>query len=896
MTSRDSDHAMPDAHNGDDAATRPTPSKPASDRQIGPYHLLESLGEGGMGEVYLAEQKTPIKRRVALKLIKLGMDSKAVIARFEAERQALAIMDHPAVAKVFGAGTTPQGGPYFVMEYVKGVPITEYCDRHRLTTRERLDLFREVCAGVQHAHQKAIIHRDLKPSNVLVTEQDGKRLPKIIDFGVAKATAQKLTEKTLFTELGILIGTPEYMSPEQADLTGEDVDTRTDVYSLGVMLYELLSGVLPFDPRELRQAGIEGIRRKIREEEPKRPSTRISTLGEASTESAKRRGVTLPTLQRQLRGDLDWIVMKALEKDRVRRYGSPSEIAADIGRYLAEEPVLASPPSAMYRAKKFSRRHRFGVTAAVVGVLALIGFGAAMGLQANRIASQRDRAEQALADLESVAEFQAEMLLGMDTQGVGKRLLADLGERMAAVRRSQGQSEAEVAAAVAAFEESLEGLNATDVALRLIDEEILARALDTVEDQFADQPLVDARLRRTIGRTYWALGLYDQAEPALEAATATWKRELGTDNMETLHSMNILAILYINQGRYAEAEKLQIETIEGQKRVLGADDPQTLASMNNLANLYSDLGRYAESEVLAVAALEAHKRVRGPEDKRTLSYMNNLAGLYTDTGRYDEAEPLLVEALEIQKRVLGADHPETLASINNLANLYSWQGRNAEAESLYVETLEIARRIYGAEHPATLGFMNNLARQYAGEGRFAEAEPLYVEALEAQERILGADHVATLRSVSNLAVLYHQQGRLAEAESLYVESLEIQRQVLGTDHPVTLGSMNNLAFLCSGKGRFAEAEALHLEIFESHTRMLGPDHPGTLGSLYNLVCNSALRGDKAKAMDRLGELVDAGYGEWEWMSKDTDLEILHGPAFDVLIERARRNATAEPVD
>jgi non-specific serine/threonine protein kinase/serine/threonine-protein kinase len=298
-----------------------------------------------MGEVWLAEQTEPVTRRVALKVIKQGMDTKQVVARFEAERQALAMMDHPAVAKVFDAGATPEGRPYFAMEYVKGVPITTHCDRHRLSNAERLKLFMQVCEGVQHAHQKAIIHRDLKPSNVLVSIQDGKAVPKIIDFGVAKATAQRLTEKTVFTQLGVLIGTPEYMSPEQAEMTEQDVDTRTDVYSLGVMLYELLVGALPFDPKELRSGGYDGIRRKIREEDPPRPSTRLSTLGDRSAESAKCRQVDLPSLQRQLRGDLDWITMKALEKDRTRRYGSPMELAADVERHLEHRPVLASPPS-----------------------------------------------------------------------------------------------------------------------------------------------------------------------------------------------------------------------------------------------------------------------------------------------------------------------------------------------------------------------------------------------------------------------------------------------------------------------------------------------------------------------------------------------------------------------
>jgi non-specific serine/threonine protein kinase/serine/threonine-protein kinase len=373
--------------------------------QIGPYRLLQLLGEGGMGEVWLAEQKSPIHRTVALKLIKAGMDTKAVVARFESERQALALMDHPSIARVFDAGSTSEGRPYFVMEYVPGLPITEYCDKHRLTIKERLELFVQVCDGVQHAHQKAIIHRDLKPSNVLVVEQDNKPVPKIIDFGLAKATAQRLTDKTMFTELGVMMGTPEYMSPEQADQREQNIDTRTDVYSLGVILYQLLVGVTPFDAKALRAAGLETILRAIREQEPPKPSTRIRSLGPASAESAEKRKEEPRSFARHLQGELDWITMKALEKDRTRRYGSPAELGADIERHLRNDPVLAHPPSAGYRASKFVRRHRFGVAAAAAAVVLLIGFAAAMAVQARRIAIERDRANRQAEAAQRVAEF-----------------------------------------------------------------------------------------------------------------------------------------------------------------------------------------------------------------------------------------------------------------------------------------------------------------------------------------------------------------------------------------------------------------------------------------------------------------------------------------------------------
>jgi eukaryotic-like serine/threonine-protein kinase len=332
---------------------------PAPSRAIGPYHLLECIGEGGMGEVWLAEQKYPVRRRVALKLIKQGMNTHEIVARFESERQALALMDHPAIAKVFEAGSTPEGLPYFVMEYIAGVPVTDYCDKHRFTMHDRLELFMQVCEGVQHAHQKAIIYRDLKPSNILITQVDGRPVPKIIDFGVAKATSQRLTAETMFTRVGALIGTPEYMSPEQADSGGEDIDTRTDVYSLGVVLYELLVGVLPLDLTEIRNLAFHEVLRRIREDDAPRPSTKLRSSAAHSSITARNRRTEAADLGKQLKGDLDSIALKALEKERSRRYDSASDFAADIHRYLQNQPVKAVSPSLAYRSRKFIRRHRW---------------------------------------------------------------------------------------------------------------------------------------------------------------------------------------------------------------------------------------------------------------------------------------------------------------------------------------------------------------------------------------------------------------------------------------------------------------------------------------------------------------------------------------------------------
>ena len=368
----------------DTLETQPLAEPAAAGTVIGSYQLLQLIGEGGMGEVWLAEQKQPVRRRVAIKLIKVGMDTREVVRRFESERQALALMDHPAIAKVFDAGSTPEGRPYFVMEYVAGMPITAYCDKHKLTMRQRMELFILVCEGVQHAHQKAIIHRDLKPSNILVTEIDGRAMPRIIDFGVAKATSQQLNAGTMYTRVGAVIGTLGYMSPEQADSAGEDIDTRTDVYSLGVVLYELLVGALPLDFKKL---AYDEILRHLREDDVPRPSTKLRTQGESSALTAKNRSIEVPALERQLRGDPDAITLKALEKDRQRRYNTPSELAADIGRYLRNEPVLAHVPSVAYRARKYVRRHRLGVAVAGAAMLLLVGFAVTQAVELRRISA-----------------------------------------------------------------------------------------------------------------------------------------------------------------------------------------------------------------------------------------------------------------------------------------------------------------------------------------------------------------------------------------------------------------------------------------------------------------------------------------------------------------------------
>jgi eukaryotic-like serine/threonine-protein kinase len=593
--------------------------------QIGRYRLLQKIGEGGMGEVWLAEQKEPLRRRVALKLVKAGMNTREVIARFESERQALALMDHPAIAKVFDAGSTPDGAPYFVMEYVAGVPITTYCDNHRLSTRERLELFMHVCEGVQHAHQKAILHRDLKPSNILVTEVDGHAAPKIIDFGVAKALSKKLTADTMFTRVGALIGTPEYMSPEQAISSNEDIDTRTDVYSLGVIFYELLAGAPPID---LRKVAFEEFLRRLREDEPQKPSTKISAEDPATSSEVARKRHTEPlALAKQIRGDLDSIALKALEKDRSRRYGSPSDFAADIARYLKNEPVVAVPPSAAYRARKFARRYRGPLVTTCAFALVLIAAAIVSIRQ-----SIRANNEAAVA------------------QAVNNFLQNDLLAQASAANQSGPATKPD-----------------PDLKVRTA----LDRAAARITGKFDHQPEVEAAIRETIGETYMDLGLYREAKSQLERARDLHIRATGADNPTTLKTVNRLGRVALLQGEYPQGEILLAQNLEIQRRVLGAEHRDTLASMNSLANIYRLQGKYSEAEALYGQTLETERRVLGREHPETLSTVNGLAVVYESQGKYAQAETLYAQNLEIQRRVLGPEHPNTLGSMNNLADVYT---------------------------------------------------------------------------------------------------------------------------------------------------------------------------------------------------------------------------------
>jgi serine/threonine protein kinase/Flp pilus assembly protein TadD len=796
------------------------PSAKEIGRKIGPYKLLSVLGEGGFGMVYLAEQYEPVRRRVALKVIKPGMDTKQVIARFEAERQALALLDHPNIAHVFDAGTTEADRPYFALELVKGLPITEHCDQHKLDIEERLELFQQVCDAVQHAHQKGIIHRDLKPSNILVQTSGGKPVPMIIDFGVAKAINQPLTERTLFTEQGQFVGTPEYMSPEQAGITIEDIDTRSDIYSLGIVLYELLTGTLPFTREELKQASLAEILRTIREVDPPHPSTRLSSLGDKANKIAERRCIELATLTKRLHKELEWIPLKAMRKEPDQRYQTASEFAQDVRNYLKGDPLLAGPESATYRLKKAIKRNRAlltGIAAVLVVLLAGIVVSTIFAIGQAR------------------ARTKAEIL----------RVQAERAREKEAVARVEAERHAKISEAVVDFLKN-DLLASVDPEKALGREvtvrEVLDAASEHIEGKFKDEPLVEASIHNTLGVTYRKLGKYKAAGPHLERALEICREQLDEEDASTLTSMNSLAVLYVSQGRYDKAETLYVKALEVRRRVLGEEHPDTLRSMHNLAVLYSEQGRYDEAEPLCVKTLEGHRRVFGEEHPYVLKSMNSLAVLYSEQGRYDEAEPLYVKTLEVSRRVVGEEHPDTLLSRNNLAWLYVSQGRYDKAEPLYVKALEVRRRVLGEEHPDTLLSMFNLAMLYNEQGHYDKAEPLLVKALEGHRRVLGEEHPYVLRSMSGLGLVYYAQGRYVEVEALLLKVLEINRRVLGEEHPDTLTSMNNLGSLYCEQARYNKAEPLLVKGLEGHRRVLGEEHPKTLTFMNNLASLYSKRG------------------------------------------------------
>src|SRR5208283_1877204 len=693
-----------------------------------------------------------------------GLYDSHVIQRFESERQSLALMNHPAIAKIFDAGSTPDGQPYFVMEYVNGPSITRYCDNKKLKIRERLELFIKVCEAVQHAHQKAIIHRDLKPSNVLVEEVDGKPVPRIIDFGIAKAvSSQPGAEQTLFTQMGALVGTPGFISPEQADPSVLDVDTRADVYSLGVILYVLLTGRLPFDPDEWKKRPIDEVLRQLRQEDPPSPSAKLSGEKRAAIDSTEKRSGNQRQLVSILRGDLDWITMKTLEKDRTRRYGTPSELAADIKRYLENRPVVARPASAGYRLKKYVQRHRLGVATASGAVALLVAFAITEGVQLRRLTRERDRANR-------ITEFMTNMF------------------KVAEPSEARGNA----------------------VTAR----EILDKASKDIGAGLAREPELQAQMMAVMGTVYDNLGLYPQAESLTAKAVEIRRHVLGPKHPNTLEAEEDLGWELFREGRHTDAEKLLRQLIDDSRRVLGPTNPTTVRGMEALGKTLTEEGRYPEAEKLERESLDIEMRTLGPEHPATSRAIENLADILTDEGQFAESEKLHRQALDIYRRIQGPEHPATLISMHNLAVVLSAEGRPAEAEKLYREELDIDRRILGLGHPDTAHAMNDLANVLSDEGRYEEAERLNREALEIRRRVFGPDHAITASSVYNLACIAAVTGRREEALSLLGQAVDhgLGRELdLGMDKDTDLKSLQGdprfAALVAHAKERAAAQES-----------------------------------------------------------------------------------------
>jgi eukaryotic-like serine/threonine-protein kinase len=759
---------------------------PGPGDRVGPYRLEEEIGHGGMGAVYRAvRDDDEYHQRVAVKLLRGGVWSGELLARFRAERQILARLEHPSIARLLDGGTTGDGVPYLVMELVHGRPITEYCDERELPVPARLRLFAAACDAVQYAHQNLVVHRDLKPSNILVTAEGA---PKLLDFGIAKLLdpaadgggAQALTR----TQMRVM--TPEYASPEQA--RGERVTTASDVYSLGVLLYELLTGRRPL---RFANASPSEIERRLRDEEPPRPSTAVG--------------------QRRLAGDLDTIALKALQKDPARRYTSPLALAEDVRRHLDGRPVLARPDSVRYRAAKFVRRHRAGVAAGAAVVVLVLAFAVTMAVQAARLARERNKALAAEQEARQVAAFLTDIFQVSDP-GVSR------GNTVTA-------------------------------------REILDAGAARIRSRLGDQPLVRAALLQTIGNVYRQLGLPQDAIVLLDEALALRRRVLGEDHVDTAASLNDAAEVRREMSDYTAAEPLHRRALAVRTRVLGPDHAQVGESLNNLGLLLHAAGRVAEAEALYRRALEVRRKALGERHELVAVTLSNLGQVARARGDLEQAERLNRDVLRLRLDVLGPDHPNVANSMHVLATTLDARGQDAEAETLFREALTLRLRVLGPDHPDTITTTNNLASALQDQGEMEEAEALYTRSLEASRHVLPPDHLDLAARLNNLASLKEDRGLLAEAEPLYRESLDIRLRRLSEDSPVVARARHNLGRALAARGRLDEGERLLRQALDTRRQALGGGHPDVAGSLVALAGVARERGRLEEAEKLLREAL-----------------------------------------
>ncbi|MBA3558421.1 MAG: serine/threonine protein kinase [Gemmatimonadaceae bacterium] len=770
---------------------------------IGPYRMVREIGRGGMGVVYLAERDDDhYRKRVALKVVRREIDpDEHLIRRFVEERQILASLDHPNIARLLDGGVTADGLPFFAMEYVEGTPIDRYCDEHRLPIETRLALFRGVCEAVQYAHRNLVVHRDLKPSNILVT--DGGEV-KLLDFGIAKLLGPQAEEDGTITRTGARMMTPVYASPEQ--LRGEAVSTASDVYSLGVVLYGLLTGHRPFETLEGRPFDVERLALEL---EPERPSAAVlrgvarQVTGSTVARVSETRGASVERLHRRLKGDLDTIVLMALRKEPERRYGSAEQLGDDLRRHLAKLPVSARRDTPGYRARTFIRRHRVGVAASAIAVLLLLGVsivtavqGARIGRQAERIARERDKAER-------MSDFLVQMFEQSNPD------------------QSRG--------------------NAITV------REMLDSGAARIDRELTGQPEVRAQMMVAMGRAYLGLGLYDRAKPLLDSAVATRRRTPGGDGAETAASLFLLGYLLRDQGHFDDAEPLYREALAIRRRLFGDRHVDVVASLNGLAYLLRGRGDFDESAALYREALAAGRTLPKENDSLVATTLGGLATALRGLGDFEGAEPLFREALAKNRALHGNDHPHININLYNLATLLHEKGDIAGAEPLFREAVAIGRKVLGDRHPLHAVDLMGLAGVLRDKGDFMQAEVLYRQALGIQRDALPAGHTRVATTLIGLSRVLMDRGKASEAEPLLREALASRRRMLRDSHWQIAEAEIELGFCLSALRRMTEAESLLVGGYTALRAKRGEGDSHTRRALGYLIGHYERSGESAKA-------------------------------------------------
>lgn len=830
------------------------PARAVANRLIGAYKIIREIGHGGMGTVFLASRADEQYRKaVAIKLIRRGMDTDSILSRFRHERQILASLDHPNIARLLEGGTTEDGLPYFVMEYIEGETIDQYCDTHRLTTADRLTLFRTVCSAVHYAHQNLVVHRDIKPTNILVTA-DG--VPKLLDFGIAKLLKPEMYAQTIApTETMVRPMTPDYASPEQ--VRSQPITTATDVYSLGVLLYELLTGRRPY---RIRSSHPEEMEKAICEQEPEKPSTAINRTETVSGSDGGAQTTLTPELvsktregqpdklRRKLAGDLDNIVLKAMRKEPQRRYASVEQFSEDIRRHLEGLPVIARKDTFGYRAGKFIQRHKAAVAAAAVIALLVIGFVLTTIMQSARIVRERDRAERERDKAASVSTFLVDLFKVSDpSEAKGNAITA---------------------------------------------REILDKGADKVRQELKDQPEVQATLMDTIGRVYRSLGLYDRAAPLLDEALRLRRAQLGNDHPDVTATMKTIAGLLKDKGDYDASERVFGEVLEMRRRQYGAEHADVATALDDLSSVYYAQGKLDEAEKLNGEGLAMKRKLFGNESAEVAHSLTNLAEVLLQKGDYVSPEPMFREALSIQRKLLGNEDASVALTLNNLASLLYQRGDYPGAEALMREVLALDRKRLGAEHPTVAYGLSNLGATLKMQGNFEAAEPLEREALAIRRKALGDDHPQVALSLNGLGMTLRSEGNYTAAEPLFRESIAISRKRFGQDDRNVATPLNGLAMMFHYKGDLADAEPLYREALAMRRKVLPPGHDEIADSMVGLadLLNDKHDGKSAEplvreALEMLRKKLPAG----NW--KIADAESVLGAS----LTAQRRFAEAEPL-